>query len=122
MARRLEPQAGLQFASLISAILPLRLATSLSSTARQPELSDDRFLIMQAVTAGMFGISLLQRRNASPVHICCASALTAVRTVVRRRLKDFVMAGSHWLGVIASPVFDASIMAGSLSSNRDAGH
>jgi hypothetical protein len=25
----------------------------------------------------MFGISELQRRNASPVHICCASALKA---------------------------------------------
>jgi hypothetical protein len=32
---------------------------------------------MQAVIAGMFGISELQRRNASPVHICCASALKA---------------------------------------------
>jgi TRAP-type mannitol/chloroaromatic compound transport system permease large subunit len=33
--------------------------------------------IMQAVIFGMFGISELQRRNASPVHICCASALKA---------------------------------------------
>jgi hypothetical protein len=32
---------------------------------------------MQAVIAGIFGISELQRRNASPVHICCASALKA---------------------------------------------
>ena len=31
-------------------------------------------LIMQAVIFGMFGISELQRRKASPVHICCASA------------------------------------------------
>jgi hypothetical protein len=29
------------------------------------------------VIFGMFGISELQRRNASPVHICCASALKA---------------------------------------------
>ncbi len=32
---------------------------------------------MQAVIAGMLGISELHRRNASPVHICCASALKA---------------------------------------------
>jgi hypothetical protein len=32
---------------------------------------------MQAVIAGMLGISELQRRNASPVHIDCASALKA---------------------------------------------
>src|ERR1700687_3696596 len=32
---------------------------------------------MQAVILGMLGISELQRRNASPVHICCASALNA---------------------------------------------
>ena len=29
---------------------------------------------MQAVIAGMFGISALQNLKASPVHICCASA------------------------------------------------
>jgi len=32
---------------------------------------------MQAVIRGMFGISELQRRNASPYNICCASALKA---------------------------------------------
>src|ERR1700688_640038 len=32
---------------------------------------------MQAVIFGMLGISELHRRNASPVHICCASALKA---------------------------------------------
>jgi hypothetical protein len=32
---------------------------------------------MQAVMAGMLGISELHSRNASPVHICCASALKA---------------------------------------------
>ena len=32
---------------------------------------------MQAVIFGMFGISELQRRNASPVHCCCASELKA---------------------------------------------
>jgi hypothetical protein len=32
---------------------------------------------MQAVIFGMSGISELHSRNASPVHICCASALKA---------------------------------------------
>src|SRR2546430_17715174 len=32
---------------------------------------------MQAVIFGMFGISSLQRRMASPVHCACASALKA---------------------------------------------
>ena len=32
---------------------------------------------MQAVIFGMLGISELHSRNASPVHICCASALKA---------------------------------------------
>ena len=36
-----------------------------------------RCFIMQAVIFGMFGISELQRRNASPVHIDWASALKA---------------------------------------------
>src|SRR5262249_15610949 len=49
----------------------------LSITARQPGLSWARCLTMQAVILGMFGISELQRRNASPVHICRASAVEA---------------------------------------------
>jgi hypothetical protein len=32
---------------------------------------------MQAVIFGIFGISELHRRNASPLHIDCASALKA---------------------------------------------
>ena len=46
-------------------------------TVRQPVLRSARCLYMQAVIFGMFGISSLHRRNASPVHICCASALKA---------------------------------------------
>ena len=57
--------------------LPARWASSLSITVRQPALRSDLCLIMQAVIFGMFGISELQRRNASPVHICCASELKA---------------------------------------------
>ena len=45
--------------------------------ARQPLDSSVRCLNMQAVIAGMLGMSELQKRNASPVHICCASALKA---------------------------------------------
>ena len=52
-------------------------ARSRSSTVRQPLERLARCLIMQAVILGMLGISELQRRNASPVHIDCASALKA---------------------------------------------
>ena len=46
-----------------------------------------RCLIMQAVIRGTFGISELQRRKASPVHICWASALNA-KLDVERAEKD----------------------------------
>jgi hypothetical protein len=46
-------------------------------TVRQPALRLARCFIMQAVMHGMSGISELHRRNASPVHICCASGLKA---------------------------------------------
>jgi hypothetical protein len=52
-------------------------ARPLSITVRQPALSSDRRFTMQAVIFGILGISELHRRNASPVHICCASALKA---------------------------------------------
>ena len=87
--------------------------TSRSITVRQPELRSERCLIMQAVIFGILGISELQRRNASPVHCCCASALKAklavdetaeseaakasarptFRTVV---VNSVVIVGSHW--------------------------
>lgn len=50
---------------------------SRSITVRQPVLRLARFLTMQAVILGMSGISELQSRSASPVHICCASGLKA---------------------------------------------
>ena len=50
-------------------------------TARQGGLRSARCLIMQAVIFGMLGISELHRRNASPEHICCASALKAKLSV-----------------------------------------
>src|SRR5713226_4288993 len=52
-------------------------ARSRSITVRQPLLRSARCFIMQAVILEMLGISELQSRNASPVHICCASALKA---------------------------------------------
>src|SRR4029450_11973527 len=68
---------------------------------------------MQDVIFGIFGISELQRRNASPVHICCASALKAklavdetaenetakasARLTLRMVVaKSAVIFGSHW--------------------------
>jgi hypothetical protein len=48
-----------------------------SITVRQLALRFTRCFTIQAVTAEMFGMSELQRRKASPVHICCASALKA---------------------------------------------
>jgi hypothetical protein len=59
--------------SFSATLLPLA-ARSLSITARQPALNSPRCLIMQVVTAGIFGISALQNLKASPVHICRASA------------------------------------------------
>src|SRR5690349_4739938 len=61
---------------LDAATLPLA-AASRSMIARQPEDSSVRCLNMQAVIAGMLGISELQNLKASPVHICCASLLKA---------------------------------------------
>src|SRR5215204_5971319 len=58
-------------------LLPGFLARSRSITARQPVLSWARCLNMQAVIFGIFGISSLHRRNASPVHCACASELKA---------------------------------------------
>jgi len=69
----------------------------------------------------MLGISALHRRNASPEHICCASALkakldvdeTADREAAKARakltlqtllLKKAVTVGPHWPG--AGPLFD----------------
>ena len=52
-------------------------AISLSITARQPVESWALCLNMQAVIAGMFGISELQNLKASPVHCAWASELNA---------------------------------------------
>src|SRR5882724_3112904 len=98
--------------SVAATFLPC-LDRSRSITVRQPALSCVRCLIMQAVIAGMLGISELQRRNASPVHICCASELNAklwlddsaetdtakanTRPAWRiLRVKDAFIFGSHW--------------------------
>jgi hypothetical protein len=83
-------------------------------------------LIMQEVIAGILGISELHRRNASPVHIDCASALkakpevdvtaeieaakTSAKPALRMVLvKVAVMFGSCWLGD-AGPLFDDPTM------------
>jgi hypothetical protein len=52
-------------------------ARSRSSTVLHPLLRLVRCLIMHAVIFEMLGISELHSRIASPVHICCASALKA---------------------------------------------
>ena len=54
-------------------------------TVRQPGLNCARCFIMQAVIAGMFGISELQSLNASPVHCARASSLKAKLCVERQR-------------------------------------
>src|ERR1700731_3998404 len=61
----------------LAATLGCWAARSRSITVRQPALNCALCLNMQAVIAGMLGISELQSRNASPVHIDCASALKA---------------------------------------------
>jgi hypothetical protein len=106
---------------LVATVLDLP-ANSLSITARQPALRSERCLTMQAVIFEIFGISELQSLKASPVHICCASALKAklavedtaevARATARtkpawRRLlaNELVIFGSHlvppWRPVVA---------------------
>ena len=97
-----------------AASLPdLWAARSRSRTVRQPLERLARLLIMQEVIAGILGISELHRRNASPVHIDCASALkakpevdetaeieaakTSAKPALRKVLvKVAVMFGSRW--------------------------
>src|SRR5207237_4729479 len=110
--------------------LPFCAARSRSITVRQPELRSARCLIMQAVIFGILGISELQRRNASPVHCCCASALkaklavdetaeneaakTSARPTFRTvAVNSVVIVGSHWPG-IAGPL----LMAGACACSR----
>jgi hypothetical protein len=62
---------------LAAATSELAGTSSFSMTARQGTLSFALLVRMQAVIFGMFGISELQRRNASPVHAARASALKA---------------------------------------------
>src|SRR5260370_15585871 len=75
------PRERLQIANYLVAYLAATLdpwaARSRSNTVRQPVESWVRCFTMHAVIAGMFGMSELHRRNASLVHICCASALNA---------------------------------------------
>jgi hypothetical protein len=88
-------------------------ASSRSITLRQPLLRLARCFIMQAVIFETLGISELHSRIASPVHICCASALKAKLEVddnadieaakastkpARRSVlaKDAVIFGSPW--------------------------
>ena len=108
-----ERAENVTMANFFAATLDFCAARSRSITARQPLERLARFLNMQAVIFGMFGISELQRRNASPVHICCASELKAwlavdeiaekavakasARLILRAvELSSVVMFGSHW--------------------------
>ena len=49
---------------------------------------------MQAVIFEMFGISSLQSRKASPVHICCASELKAKLEVADSAEKETAKAST----------------------------
>ena len=51
-------------------------------------------LIMQAVIFEMLGISELHKRKASPVHICCASALKAKLALDDRAEKEIAKANT----------------------------
>src|SRR4029079_5145536 len=69
-------------------------ASSRSITPRQPVLRSARCLIMQDVIFGILGISELQKRNASPVHCCCASALKAKLAVDETAQNEAVKASA----------------------------
>jgi hypothetical protein len=60
-----------------ASLFALLCAASRSITARHPGLRSLRCLTIHAVMRGMLGISELHRRNASPLHICCASTVKA---------------------------------------------
>ena len=108
-------------ADYCAATLDFCAAKSRSITVRQPLERLARFLTMQAVIFGMFGISELQRRKASPEHIDWASELkawlevevtaeieaaTASTTLTLRtvRMKKVVIFGSHWRRVMRGPL------------------
>ena len=74
---------------------------------------------MQAVTFGILGISALHSRNASPVHICCASGLKAKLAGAetedpraRRAVQDAFVAGYRVVVLMGA----ALAMAGAVSA------
>src|SRR3954471_17132883 len=73
-------------------LLDFWAARSRSITLRQPVLRSDLCLNMQAVIFETFGISLLQRRKASLVHIDCASELKAKLEVADSAENETAMA------------------------------
>src|SRR6266851_1369749 len=130
-------KAAIRDQSVAATFLPC-LDKLWSITVRQPVLNWARCLIMHAVIAGMFGISELQRRNASPVHICCSSELNAKLWLVDSaetetanantkpawrilRVKDAFIFGSHWHRV-AGPLFDGTTMRPAPHSDCDGSH
>jgi hypothetical protein len=68
--------AGLILSGLPAAAgAAMRSGSGALKNTRQPGLSWDLFLIMQTVTRSTSGMSLLHRRNASPLHACCCSGV-----------------------------------------------
>ena len=127
------------FEDYFDATLPACAARSRSITARQPLERLARCFIMQAVIFEMFGISELQRRNASPVHIDWASALKAkpevevaaeneaatasAKAALRTAfVKKAVIFGSHRRPAEAGPLFDGATMHWSRGTDCDDPH
>jgi hypothetical protein len=79
-----------------------------------------RFFIMQAVMAGTFGMSELHRRNASPVHICCASALKAKLEVDANAQKE--PANASTTAALRIVLVKDAVMFGSSTMPRVAAH
>ena len=93
---------------------------------------------MHAVIFAMSGISELQRRNASPVHICCASAVNAKLDVDESDEKQLTATSKNPArpSVFLSDTFTSRLpgfagslarcyarqLAGSPASNCDMGH
>src|SRR4051794_39878503 len=130
---------GMSGDQLLSAtFLPRCAARSLSITVRQPALNCARCFIMQAVIAGMFGMSELHSLKASPVHCARASSLKAKLCVddsadsdsakPRTRpawrtlsVKVAVIISSHWPR-LAGPLFDGETMRRSRTFLCDNSH
>jgi hypothetical protein len=103
----------------VATLLDRAAPSSRSTAARQPVLSSALRLSMQALVLGMFGISELHRRNASPWHADRDSALKAKLEVEASAEKEVAKASTKtaWRIVLVK----AAVIFGSIGLPRGCG-